>query len=113
MNLSAYYDYGALQQLLLRRTRAEGCIEWPRSRNVAGYGRVYWDKKVRLAHRLAYELTNGPIPAGLCVLHKCDHPPCINPDHLFLGTPFDNMQDMVLKGRPRGRQAKTQEGASA
>jgi len=61
-----------------------------------------WDgTRNRIASRLIYEREVGPIPAGLQVLHRCDNPPCVRPDHLFLGTPADNVRDMVTKGRAR------------
>lgn len=67
-----------------------------------GYGQFWGHPNRRVAHRIAWELTNGPIPDGLFVLHNCpdgDNPLCVRPDHLFLGTQKDNMRDMVGKDR--------------
>jgi hypothetical protein len=66
-----------------------------------GYGRIFRDKKWRWAHRIAWEDTIGPIPEGLCVLHKCDVSACVNPNHLFVGTQQDNIDDMIQKGRKK------------
>ena len=65
------------------------------------YGRVWLDaiRKEEGAHRVAWELVNGPIPSGLFVLHGCDVPRCVNPGHLSVGTQADNQRDMVLRGR--------------
>ena len=76
-----------------------GCIVWTGARIPAGYGSLSFRRKSQLTHRLAYELAHGPIPDGLCVLHRCDNRPCLNPDHLFLGTKGDNARDMTAKGR--------------
>lgn len=79
--------------------KSNGCWEWTASRTRDGYGKVKSKQKVYATHRLAYIFTHGSIPDGLCVLHKCDNPVCVNPEHLFLGTHSDNMQDCVRKGR--------------
>jgi hypothetical protein len=76
------------------------CLEWQAARDRDGYG--YFGVragKVAKAHRLAWEFAHGPIPDGLHVLHKCDNPPCIDVEHLFLGTNDDNVADMNAKGR--------------
>lgn len=86
-----------------------GCWEWTANRHRRGYGRFHacvnpdGSNRQVLSHRFSWELTNGPIPDGMCVLHRCDNPPCVNPDHLFLGTQGDNITDMVSKQRNRSK----------
>ena len=75
-----------------------GCWNWV-SINKAGYGMIDIDGKTYRAHRYSWEASNGKIPDGLCVCHKCDNPRCVNPDHLFLATHQENMKDMYDKGR--------------
>ena len=57
--------------------------------------------RAKMCHRLAYEFKFGPIPEGMQALHKCDNPKCCNPDHIFIGTPMDNVADCIQKGRRR------------
>ena len=65
----------------------------------SGYGKFNRSGGPELAHRVAWEMKHGPIPAGLDVLHKCDNPPCVADEHLFLGTNADNVADCCAKGR--------------
>lgn len=68
-------------------------------RHTNGYGQIHHSGKCLLAHRVSWQIHNGEIPEGMFVCHTCDNPPCVNPDHLFLGTHSDNMIDMYVKGR--------------
>lgn len=75
------------------------CWEWTKCRNPTNYGLINIDGSSRLAHRVAYSHWVEPIPASTHVLHKCDNPPCINPEHLYLGTQQDNVRDRMVRGR--------------
>ena len=100
----------------ISRPTKTGCREWLGAKNSDGYGKVTVSKWLRhriqpkrdryarhrwkvLAHRMSWWITMGAIPDGMCVLHHCDNPKCVNPDHLFLGNHTDNMRDMMSKGR--------------
>lgn len=77
-----------------------GCWIWLGSSGNSGYGKTRFGSSMDYsAHRLSFVAHNGPIPDGMCVLHKCDNRLCVSPSHLFLGTKSDNSKDMVAKGR--------------
>jgi len=75
------------------------CVEHVGYHNDQGYGRVCHGRRHLLAHRVAWAEVHGPIPDGMCVLHRCDNPPCVRVDHLFLGTRRQNSLDREMKGR--------------
>lgn len=79
--------------------KSEGCWVWTGAHDQRGYGQMGRDGKTVRSTRVAWELHHGPVPDGLWVLHRCDNPPCVRPDHLFLGTSRDNHNDMWKKGR--------------
>ena len=81
-----------------------GCWLWTAFTRKDGYGQFRFEGRTQAAHRVAWQLYNGPLDrgasgSGVCVLHKCDNPACVNPDHLFTGSNADNVKDMVAKGR--------------
>ncbi len=78
--------------------KSADCWVWTGSKS-DGYGKCRFQTKFQNTHRVSWKLANGEIPDGMCVLHKCDNPPCCNPDHLFLGTKLDNARDCIAKGR--------------
>lgn len=86
-----------------RVDKSGDCWEWRGRKHDRrrGYGAFDVDGRTVRAHRFAVELTSGPIPAGHVVLHRCDNPSCVRPDHLIVGTQADNVRDCEVKGRSR------------
>ena len=82
--------------------KSDECWLWTAAQDKDGYGRFRLGDNVVFAHRVAYEAQNGSVSDDICVLHNCDNPPCVNPEHLFVGTKADNNHDKRVKGRGRG-----------
>ena len=77
-----------------------GCWEWIGTMSGSGYGQIWMNDRMVGAHRVSWELEfKCEVPNGMCILHKCDNPSCVNPEHLFLGSYRDNMLDMIAKDR--------------
>lgn len=79
--------------------KSGNCWTWTGARNHDGYGRFQLHGNIYNASRVSWVIVHGAIPPRYCICHTCDNPPCIRPDHLFLGTRSDNGRDMVSKGR--------------
>jgi DNA-binding XRE family transcriptional regulator len=91
--------------------RADGCWLWTGNFDSHGYGSLQYEGQKVGAHRVAWELTHGVIPADMCVCHRCDNPKCVNPEHLWLGTKSENALDRHVKGRSRGPEGIRQHDA--
>lgn len=85
----------------VQRHNHDECWIWGGTIGQHGYGILSISGRPLRVSRLSWEINVGPIPEGLCVLHKCDNPACVNPSHLFVGTLKDNTQDMLRKGRAK------------
>jgi len=100
-----YIKGGDVENKLFKRSKDNpktGCLEWTAGKDANGYGRIWYKGKNRTAHTVSYERWIGEIPVGMHVLHQCDNPSCIYPEHLVLGTHNDNMQHKVIRNRVKG-----------
>lgn len=89
-----------LKRFWSKVNKTKSCWEWIACVNEAGYGMIgTTGKKIDRAHRVSYRIHFGEIPERMFVCHKCDNPRCVNPEHLFIGTNQDNVNDMILKKR--------------
>ena len=82
------------------------CWEWKGRKNSDGYGEFDYNNTCTFAHRYSWMTLHGEIPKGMVICHKCDNPPCCNPNHLFMGTVQDNVRDRDAKGRQADRHGK-------
>lgn len=83
----------------IKKDVSNGCWEWTANKTHGGYGKFWLCGKHVLAHRFSYELFKDSIPEGKVICHSCDNPWCVNPDHLWLGTQSENIEDSVVKNR--------------
>lgn len=90
-----------LDQVLTNINKSGDCWLWQGPLDQKGYGNISFAGKTWRTHRLFYTRYKGLIPLGLEICHSCDHPACVNPSHLWLGTHEDNMTDMANKGRAK------------
>ncbi len=110
-----YHGLTLKERFLKHVQKTESCWLWISATNGKGYGMIsiYNEEtkqsRGRLAPRVSWEIFKGDIPKRLFVLHECDNPACVNPDHLFLGNQMDNLKDMIAKGRAKKRGLRGEE----
>lgn len=97
--MSDHYTPKIMRHFWSKVDTSGDCWTWQRYRCRKGYGIVRIEGQLQKAHRVAWMMTRGPIPDGMQICHHCDNPPCVRPDHLFLGSQSDNSKDMGSKGR--------------
>jgi hypothetical protein len=104
-NPASYREPAPIAERFWSKVKKGDCWEFTGPFLPSGYGVFFISKRAKRpqmpAHRFSWELHHGPIPPGMKVCHKCDNPPCIRPDHLFLGTQQENLADMRAKGRAK------------
>lgn len=81
-----------------RVEKGNGCWEWRGGRNGHGYGGMYFNGRVQHAHRVSWQIVNGPIPRWQWILHSCDNKGCVNPAHLDAGTASENLRQAIDRG---------------
>ena len=108
-SMTIYRRHWPIKDKLLERIVKSntGCWLWQAAKDICGYGRIWYNNRNSSAHSVSYLEFKGPIPKGNQVLHTCDTPSCINPDHLWLGTHRDNMEDKAKKKRYPKKDKKT------
>lgn len=101
MNREMFYTENDVKRFLkyVKKSDCQSCWNWIGCKNKSGYGQFKMNKKQIGAHRLSYSIYKGEIKYGLFVMHTCDNPSCVNPNHLMVGTPLDNVKDRDNKGR--------------
>ena len=107
----AYNTLSLAEKISTKAIQVGECLIWQGQKDKRGYGFLRLEGHLQRAHRIAFELRHGPITAGMVILHTCDNPSCVNPDHLSMGTQLANVRDMLSKGRANkatgARNAKT------
>lgn len=101
MKQQQHHGLSLMDRLMVWCSKSAGCWEWTGFRDSKGYGRINIGDTPALAHRVSWEVFRSPIPDGMYVLHRCDNPSCMRPEHLFLGDQQMNMDDKMSKKRHR------------